>query len=81
MNMNFWQKPLHADSKKYTSFLYKGKCYEYNVTPFGLKTSTLALVRGLERFMIGLSEFVISCVDDILIVPETRNNCKVSWEP
>ena len=51
MNMSFWQILLHLDSKPYTALLYKGKCYEHNVTPFGLKTSTLGLVRGLERVL------------------------------
>ena len=40
--------------------------------PFGLKTSTSALVRGLERVLFGLSEFVISYVDDILVASENE---------
>ena len=72
MNMSFWQIPLHSDSKKYTAFLYKGKCYEYNVTPFGLKTSTAALVRGLDYVLAGLSDFIISYVDDLLIASESE---------
>ena len=70
MNMSFWQIPLHPDSRKYTAFLYKGKCYEYKVTPFGLKTSTSDLVRGLDQVLSGLNEFIISYVDDLLITSE-----------
>ena len=80
MNMSFWQIPLHSDSKQYTAFLYKGKCYEYNVTPFGLKTSTSALVRGLERVLSGLDEFVISYVDDILIASENEDEHLIHLE-
>ena len=71
LNMSFWQIPLHTDSRKYTAFLYKGKCYEHVVTPFGLKTSTAALVRGLDTVLGGLGEFVIPYVDDILIASES----------
>ena len=70
-NMSFWQIPLHPDSRKFTAFLYKGKCYEHVVTPFGLKTSTAALVRGLDTVLGGLGEFVIPYVDDILVASET----------
>lgn len=67
LNMSFWQIPLTEDSKKYTAFLLKGKCYQHNVTPFGLKTSTAALVRGLDKVLTGLMDCVISYVDDLLI--------------
>ena len=70
MDMSFWQIPLHSASRKYTYFLYKGKCYEYKVTPFGLKTSTSALVWGLDKVLAGLHEFIISYVDDLLIAFE-----------
>ena len=71
LNMSFWQIPLHPDSRKFTAFLYKGKCYEHVVTPFGLKTSTAALVRGLDTVLGDLGEFVIPYVDDILIASES----------
>ena len=40
LTSSFWQIPLAEKSKKYTAFLHEGKCYEFCVTPFGLKTST-----------------------------------------
>lgn len=74
LNMSFWQVPLHEDSQKYTAFLYKGKTYVYLVTPFGLKTSTGALIRALEIVLAGLEYCVIPYVDDLLIVSENESD-------
>lgn len=35
---SFWQIPLAHECRDFTGFLYKGKCYRFTVTPFGLKT-------------------------------------------
>ena len=45
LNMSFWQLPLHEDSKKFTAFMYKGNCYEFNIIPFRLKCRTAAFYR------------------------------------
>ena len=71
MTSSFWQVPLHIDSKKYTAFQHRGKSYEFNVVPFGLKTSTAALVRGLDHALHGIGDHVISFVDDTLITSES----------
>ena len=42
------------------------------MTPFGLKTSTAALVRGLDLILSGMNEFVIPYIDDILIASESE---------
>ena len=42
------------------------------MTPFGLKTSTAALVKGLDHVLAGLSEFIISYVDDLLIASKSE---------
>ena len=39
-----WQK----DSRKYTAFKYKNKCYQFKVVPFTLVTSSAAIVKCLE---------------------------------
>lgn len=67
LTSSFWQIPLHPDSKKYTAFQHRGNTYEFNVVPFGLKTSTAALVRGLEQALQGIGDYVIKFVDDMLI--------------
>ena len=66
----FWQIPLHVESKKYTAFKHRGKSYEFNMVTFGLKTSTAALVKGLDLALQGIGDHIISFVDDILITSE-----------
>ena len=59
------------NSKQYTSFQYRGKSYEFNVVPFGLNTSTAALVKGLDKALQGVGDHIISFVDDTLITSES----------
>ena len=37
--------------RKYTAFMYEGRCYQFTVTPFGLSTSSAALTRGLDTVL------------------------------
>ena len=70
LTSSFWQIPLAEESKKYTAFLHEGKCYEFCVTPFGLKTSTAALVRTLDFVLNGLGDFYLTFIDDIFCASE-----------
>lgn len=69
--ISFWQIPLTAQSMKYTGFLHEGKCYEFCVTPFGMKTSTAALVRALNLVLRGMGEFVITFIDDMVCISQS----------
>lgn len=60
LTKSFWQVPLTQSSRKYTAFLYRGRCYEYVVTPFGLKTSSASLVRALRRILEGMEGFIVN---------------------
>ena len=71
MTSSFWQVPLEENSKQYTAFQYRGKIYEFNVVPFGLKTSTAALERGLDKALQGVGNHIISFVDDTLVTSES----------
>ena len=71
MTSSFWKVPLGAESKKYTAFQHRGKSYEFNVVPFGLKTSTVALVRGRDHVLQDIGDHIISFVDDTLITSES----------
>lgn len=66
LTSSFWQIALHPDSSKYVAFMYKGKCYEFNVMPFGVKSATAALIRGTEKIAKDL-RFVKNFVDDFLV--------------
>lgn len=68
LTSSFWQIPLKEESKKVTAFRVEGQCFEFNVTPFGLKTSSAALIRGLRVVLQGLSDYVINFVDDLLVI-------------
>ena len=48
LRSNFWQIPIREEDKKFTAFLYKNKCYQHKVVPFGLSTSLAAIVKCLE---------------------------------
>lgn len=72
LTSSFWQIQLHPASRKYTAFQHRGKTYEFKVVPFGLKTSTAALVRGLDQALRGIGEQVIVFIDDILLKSDSE---------
>ena len=75
----FWQFPLAEESKKYTAFLHEGKCYEFCVTPSGLKKSTAALIRALDFVLNGLGNFYLTFIDDISVPLKTCTNICYIW--
>lgn len=65
----FWQVPLHPADRKYTAFLYRGKCYQFCVLPFGLSNSVGEFCRAIEESLgPELSTIVHAYVDDLLVV-------------
>lgn len=71
LTSSFWQIPLHRESKKYTAFIYEGRTYEHNVTPFGLKTSSASLLRALSIILRNVSEFTCNFIDDLLCISKS----------
>lgn len=73
LTSSFWQVPLAEDSRDFTGFLYKGRCYRYTVTPFGLKTSLASLTRGLDISLSDeVKDFTIIYVDDCLCISSSE---------
>lgn len=46
----YWQIPLDPSVRKYTSFLYDGRSYQFCVVPFGLNISNAAFGKRLEQW-------------------------------
>ena len=70
LTSSFHQIKLSEESRKYTAFICDNKVYEFNVGPFGIKTSSAALIRGLDLAVAGLEDFLITFVDDLLCISE-----------
>ena len=57
LTSSFWQIALSEKYRKYTAIMVNGHVYEFCVIPFGLKVSTPALLRGLDRELMDLKFF------------------------
>lgn len=73
LTSSYWQIPLASDSRKYTAFMYKHKCYQFKVVSFGLITSLASTVKCLE-LALGpeVEPFVCGFVDNILNIENPR---------
>lgn len=72
LTSSFWQIPIKEEDRKYTAFLYRNKCYQHRVVPFGLTTSLAAIVKCLERALGDEVEpYTMVFVDDILVISKT----------
>ena len=74
LNMSFWQIEPEKNSRKYTAFLYEGRCYQFKVVPFGTKVSGAALYRGIRITFKKLIEFLVSFIDDMLCISQNFND-------
>ena len=72
LTSGFWQIPIRKCDRQYTAFLYKNKCYQFKVVPFGLSTSLAAMVRCLDSALGNeVEKYTLVFVDDILCVSQT----------
>ena len=70
LTSSFHQVRLLEASKQYTALMCDNKVYEFNVVAFGIKTSSAALIRGLDIAVGDLENFLITFVDDLLCMSE-----------
>lgn len=72
MRASFWQVELHPECRKYTAFLYLGRCYVFRKLPFGLNVSSSAFIRALSTVLPEqLRKRVTLYVDDILVAEKS----------
>ena len=70
LTSSFWQIALGEQYRKYTAFMVNGHVYEFCVIPFGLKVSTPALLRALEKELLEL-KFLVRFVDDMICLSQS----------
>ena len=68
LRSSYWQISLSEESRKYTAFSVNGKCYEFSVPAFGIRTSGASLLSGLESVNSKVSESVLNFVDDFVCI-------------
>lgn len=75
LTSSYWQIELEPQSRQYTAFQFRGKVYQYVVTPFGLSTSQAALVRALDQvFKNTIENFSLVYIDDICVISPDFNS-------
>lgn len=76
----YWQLPLHINVRKYTTFVYDVRTYQFCVVPFGLNISNIAFGQALEAALkVQIPEYdddlndLHIYVDDVLVSSTTFN--------
>lgn len=73
----YWQIMLHPESRKYVSFLFQGRSYQFIRLPFGLVNSVAIFTRCMDQ-VLGkrVLSFASVYVDDLLISsPDWETHC------
>ena len=65
LTSSYWQIGLSEESKKYTVFMILNRVLEFNVSAFGIKTSSAALIRAFGVVTADLQDFLLMFVDDV----------------
>ena len=65
LTSSYWQIGLSEESKKYTAFMILNRLLEFNVSAFGIKTSSAALIRACSEVTADLQNFLLTFVDDV----------------
>ena len=65
LTSSYWQIGLSEENKKYTAFMILNRVLEFNVSDFGIKTSSAALIRAFGGVTADLQDFLLTFVDDV----------------
>lgn len=69
MNSGYWQIPIREEDKHKTAFITADGLYEWQVTPFGLKTSPGVFQKCMDQVLAGLKwGSCLVYLDDVLIM-------------
>ena len=67
-NWGYWNVPLEEGSKQYTALITHKGTFEFNVLPFGIKTSGSWFQRSIDAVLSHLYHYgVLTYIDDIVI--------------
>lgn len=79
LTQGYIQIPLEKKSRKYNTFVFEGKAFQFTQIPFGIKTSSNGFIRRIiSVFGDAFSDFFTMYVDDILIPSKTFDE-HLSW--
>ena len=67
LHSGYYHISLAEDAKKKTAFVTADGKYQWNVVPFGLMTAVSTFQYLMSQVLTGLSSFVFTYLDDILI--------------
>ena len=65
LTSNYWQIGLSEESRQYTAFMILNRVFEFNVSAFGIQTSSTALIRAFGGVTADLQHFLVTFVDDV----------------
>lgn len=69
MNSGYWQIPIREEDKHKTAFITADGLWEFQVTPFGLKTSPAIFQRCMDQVLAGLKwGSCLVYLDDLLVM-------------
>ena len=60
LKSSYWQIGLSEESKQYTAFMILTRVLEFNVSAFGIKTSSAALIRAFGGVTADLQHFLLT---------------------
>ena len=78
MPLAFFHVPVYPEHRKYLSFLWNGRMYQFQVLCFGVKNAPFAFVKlgeAVRDFLFLKGIRMIIYLDDILILAQSISQC------